>query len=272
MKTSRTNTIGVIIPEIDDAYFSKVVASISNYLHKEHYGMLVVDFGLDPEREIQAVDFLCSKQVDGIIDMPSNLTGEHLQRAKKQNLPIVLFDRSIDGQDLITVKSDNFKAIDLAIQYLFEKGHRNIGFISGNQKIETAREREKAYYKSLDQLGVDKKLRYVGRSDYVTTESAADTVKQLLEKHPNISAVFASNMITMIGCLHAFNEMNIKIPDDLSFVGFDDLRFAKAYSPQLIEIMLKLIEGEIKQHKEEIIFDPWLIKGDSVKDLSKDSR
>lgn len=279
LKTAKTNTIGVIIPQIDDAYFSKVVATISSSLYEHEYSMLVMDFGLDIKREKQAVEFLCSKQVSGIIDMPSNLTTRHLDRAMNQKVPIVLFDRAMPSKDLPVVKSDNFLAIDLAVDHLVRNGHRHIGFISGNQKIETAREREAAYYKALEKRGIKKKTSYVHRCDYVQQDSAAESAHKIIESNPEITALIASNMITMMGALQAFNEMDLRIPDEMSFVGFDDVRFAKAYNPQLtiieqpietiarqsVDILLREIEHKEKQEDLIKIYEPRLVEGKSVK-------
>ncbi len=172
-------------------------------------------------------------------------------------------------------------AIDLAIDHLVQNGHRHIGFISGNQKIETAREREAAYYKALEKRGIKKKTSYVHRCDYVQQDSAAESTHKIIESNPDITAIIASNMITMMGALQAFNEMDLRIPEQMSFVGFDDVRFAKAYNPQLtiieqpietiarqsVDILLKEIEHKEKQEDLIKIYEPRLVEGKSVKKL-----
>ena len=278
LKTDRTNTIGVFIPELDDAYFSKVVALIGTLLNRRGYGMLVVDFGLDEKREVEAVDFLCSKRVDGIIDMPSNKTGEHLERAIKHKVPVVLFDRDVNNQPFHTIKTDNHEAIIIALKHLRDFGHKKIGFMSGDQQIVTAREREEGYLLGCEMYGLKHTKHYISRSDYVTPESAALSFKEIVTNCPDITAVIASNMVSMIGALHSANELGLVIPEDISFVGFDDSRFAKAYHPQLtivlqpveemaeeiVKLMLKQITEQKFENEGVTIFKPYLQYGQSV--------
>lgn len=283
LKTNATRTIGVVIPELNNIFCSEIITGMEDVLRSHGYATIICDCRTDKKLEKEAVDFLTRKRVDGIINMPVDTAGEHLQSFIRTGKPVVLIDRSIQGLTCDSVLVDNRKAAETAVELLMENGHTNIGIIGGPKDISTAQERLEGYCKAHEKHGMAVQESLIYHGDY-TIQGGVKGIEELVAKNSHMTAVFVTNYEMTMGAVIGVNELGITIPDRLSLIGFDNLQFARACSPKLTivsqptgeiarevaQIMLKRLEcGKGEEVLEPMVekFQTEIIRGKSIRAL-----
>lgn len=279
LKTNATRTIGVVIPELNNTFCAEIITGMEDVLRSHGYATIVCDCRTDRKLEQEAVEFLIRRRVDGIINMPVDEEGKHLRKFQKTGKPIVLIDRRIQGISCDSVLVDNRKAAEDAVQCFIKNGHRNIGIIGGPEGIFTAQERLSGYSKALKEAGIPIRGSLIFHGDY-TIQGGVRGLEELVRSNPDMTAVFVTNYEMTMGAMIGVNELGIKIPEQLSMIGFDNLQFARACNPKLTivsqptdgiarevaRIMLKHLENG-KQENEECFSEKLqteIIEGKSV--------
>ncbi len=232
LKTNATRTIGVVIPELNNTFCAEIITGMEDILRSHGYATIVCDCRTDKKLEQEAVEFLTRRRVDGIINMPVDEEGNHLKRFQKTGKPIVLIDRKIQGINCDSVLVDNKKAAEDAVRYFIERGHRNIGIIGGPEEVFTAQERMAGYYKALESAGIPVSESLIWHGDY-TIQGGVRGLEELVQNNPEMTAVFVTNYEMTMGAMIGVNELGIRIPEQLSMIGFDNLQFARACNPKL---------------------------------------
>ena len=225
LKTNRTKTIGIIIPELNNIFFAEIITELEDVLRGQGYAAMICDCRTDEKREAEAVEFLKRRRVDGMIVIPTGKSGACLQNVMKTGKPIVMIDRRIRSVHCDTVLVDNQGAAEDAIRRLIAAGHRRIGMIAGEQEVYTAEERFRGYVRALEQAGIAAAESLVVRGDY-TIRGGSRGIQELTRKNPDMTAVFISNYEMTLGAMIELNELGIRIPEDLSLVGIDHLEQA----------------------------------------------
>lgn len=257
LKTNATKTVGVVIPELNNIFCTEIITGMEDILRNHGYATIVCDCRTDKKLEKEAVEFLTRKRVDGIINMPVDVTGGHLQAFQKTGKPIVLIDRRIQGLECDSVLVDNHKAAKNAVELLLEKGHKSIGIIGGPRDVFTAQERLEGYCKAHEEAGIPVRESLICHGDY-TIQGGVQALEELVKRNPDMTAVFVTNYEMTMGAVIGVNELGIRIPEALSVIGFDNVQFARACSPKLTvvtqptheiarevaEIILRRLEGE----------------------------
>jgi len=243
LKTSKSKTIGVIIPELNNTFVATIITIIEDILRKNGYGVIICDCTTSEILEKEAVDFLVRKNVDGIINMPVCRDGSHLQPALSKHLPIVLFDRTIECliDRVDSVVADNVQAAEDATCCLIGNGHTKIGIILGPCDVFTSRQRLIGYKKAHEKKGLAYDSSYIAFSDY-TVHGGHECMNRLLAGLPDMSAVFVTNYEMTLGAIIAINEAGIKLPGELSIIGFDNLQLSQVIKPRLTIITQPLEE------------------------------
>jgi len=238
MPRRRTNSIGLIIPDITNIFFSNLVRGVQDVCEKHGYSVLVVNSDDSQEKEGSYLKLLYSRRVDGVI-----LTGyreeefpeEEMSLLKKMN--IVLIDREINGMTTPIVKVNNFTGAYSAVKYLLTMGHKKILYLAGIEGTKTNQEREKGY------LSVLKEARISWKKE-LTADFRLDTAYHKIMYHwPQLkssdelpTAIFAANDLMAIGALKAFAQLKVRVPEDISIIGFDDIPFSDCTYPPLTTI------------------------------------
>lgn len=283
LKTNATRTIGVVIPELNNTFCAEIITGMEDVLRSHGYATIVCDCRTDRKLEQEAVEFLIRRRVDGIINMPVDEEGKHLRKFQKTGKPIVLIDRRIQGISCDSVLVDNRKAAEDAVQCFIKNGHRNIGIIGGPEGIFTAQERLSGYSKALKEAGILIRGSLIFHGDY-TIQGGVRGLEELVRSNPDMTAVFVTNYEMTMGAMIGVNELGIKIPEQLSMIGFDNLQFARACNPKLTivsqptdgiarevaRIMLEHLENG-KQENEECFSEKLqteIVEGKSVSFLS----
>ena len=234
LKTNHSHTIGVIIPELSQAFSTSIITHVTDALRKKGYAVLVCDCRSDGKLEREMVSFLLNKRVDGILNMPTSTNGEHLQPALNRKVPVVLIDRMIQrlvGQ-VSAVLLDNVDAARKATAFLLDAGHQNTGIVLGAKGVYTSEHRCSGFRKAFAQCGLTAREENIVFSDY-SIKGGYESTKKLLSVPQPPTALFVTNFEMTLGAIIALNEMQIRVPEDLSFVGFDKLDLFDAIFPSL---------------------------------------
>lgn len=232
LKTNKTMTIGLLIPSLENIFFTSIVSHIENILIKNGYSTIICDYKEDKNLEKQKLDFLVKKMVDGIITMPMGNDFEAINSVLGRKIPVVLIDRALKGVECDTVLVDNLNASYNAVEQLIILGHKRIGIICGPDDIYTAVERLKGYERVHEDYNMTVEQDLIKKGDY-KVESGYRLLTELIKMEAPPTAVLVTNYEMTLGAIMAINDSDIKIPDDISFIGFDNLQLARVVKPSL---------------------------------------
>lgn len=233
MKTRKTMAVGVLIPSLADYYGVSILTSIDQELYNAGYSTMICDYSqTDPSGAKDKIDFLLNKQVDGIIMQPINLKASDVERAQKEGTPIVFVDMDAPTTQFDSVTIDNADITYKITKHLIEYGHNRIGLIGGFEGVSTTDDRVDGYVTALKEAGltVDKSLLQL---ESISEECGYCGLKNLWTMENRPTAVFTTGNDLTTGALMYANEKHIRIPDDLSFVGFENQTIARIYNPNL---------------------------------------
>jgi LacI family transcriptional regulator len=237
LKTGKSHIIGVMIPSAEKMFFGSVVHGIEKIINPLGYNLLLFQSNENEEYEKRGIDTFLQANVDCIIASIAKETThfEHYAEIKKRNIPLILFDRAEASLGVHEVKIDDYKGGYLATEHLILKGFKNIAHIAGIQHVQIFKNRLEGYKDALKahQIKFDKKLVYYGKN---SIESGSEGMNHLLETNANIDAVFCVEDFTALGAIQTLKEKQIKIPDEISVVGFANESFGKYISPSLTTI------------------------------------
>ena len=273
LKTHRSMTIGVLIPELSNTFSTLIVSEMEDELRRHGYGILVCDCRSDPEIEKTSLRFLESKMVDGVIVMPISTDGKVFDLLP-QDLPAVAIDRFTLSDRVSHVLINNREISARATRMLTDHGHRRIALICGSEGMFTADERRKGYEEALQIAGCyDASL--ICQGDF-TVDGGYVAMKRILQAENGVTAVFVTNYEMTVGAIIAINELGCKIPEDYSFIGFDNHELSKVITPKIATVnqplreigreaatlLLEQLDGKAKRN---IILNAALEAGSSVR-------
>ena len=234
LKTQQTRVVGVVIPELSNAFITCIISSMEDILRKHDYAVIVCDCRSDPKREKEAVEFLLHRRVDGLINMATDATGAHLKASLSAGIPVLLVDRLIDSLrgKVSAVVIDNIHASYQAVRKLTELGHRQIGLVLGSPNLYTTNQRLTGYLNALKEAGITPSDEYIRYGDY-TMDGGYQAVQSLLRLKKRPTALFVTNFEMTLGTMLALQHSGVRVPDDLSVIGFDKLELFGEIFPDL---------------------------------------
>jgi LacI family transcriptional regulator len=234
LKTSRSMTVGVILPDLTNPLFPPMVRGIEDALLTACFTALLANTDNDPERARAVIDALALRQVDGWISAVATLHDPHLNRA---GIPIVLLNRQ-DEDGTPAVIGDDHGGIAQAIDHLAGLGHRRIAHVAGPQALSTGLARHRAYRAVMAKhhLAAGRELVRFGES--FTEREGARGLASLLDAGVEFTAVLAGNDLMALGCYDALAERGLRCPEDVSVIGFNDMPFADKFAPPLTSVRI----------------------------------
>ncbi len=282
LKNSRSNTIGVIIPEIVHYFFSSVISGIEDVASKKGFTVIICQSNESYDREVANTNTLLSHRVDGILVSISKETHsfDHLVNLQESGIPLVFFDRIAPEINADQVIINDLEASYKATRHLIETGRRRIAHFAGPQSLIIGRDRLQGYMNALNEAGIPIDPRLIIEAD--TYERARVAVIEMLDAGIVPDGVFAVNDLTAIGAMQTIQKKGYKIPDDIAIVGFSDGRFSGITDPNLssvdqhgyemgttaAEILFRRILSNEEEYVPEIkiLTADLIVRGSSVKE------
>ncbi len=266
--TKRTYTVGLVVTTIADPFVSEVVRGIEETALDNGYSVILCDSNAESQREITAVRTLREKRVDGIIVTASRVGNLYLPMLEEVEVPIVLINNQREGRYVYSVATDNIHGGEMATEHLLELGHRRIGYIAGPEGASSSRARLEGYKRALRAHNVEFAPDLIA-SGNGRVEGGEQGMRQLLSISPPPTAVFCYNDMTAIGAISEAKRMGLRIPQDISVVGFDDIAFAAYVDPPLTTVEQR--KYEMGQMAMEMLLDI-LAGADAVSDITLQGR
>ncbi|MCP1451180.1 LacI family DNA-binding transcriptional regulator [Priestia megaterium] len=272
LRTLETKTILVIVPDITNPFFSKVLRGIESVAVINGYQVLLGDTGNDLERENGYLNILLQKKADGMVLLTARMESKNIEEMALK-YPVVLACEYIEGSAIPTVSINNISGAQKATEYLVKLGHKRIGFISGPLDGVIGQDRLKGFYQTMTRhnLTVESILVQEGNFSY---ESGFNIMNQFLALNHPPTAVFAANDEMAFGAINAISSKGLSVPHDISVVGFDDIKFSSIFKPTLttisqpafemgtmaMKLLIKLMNKEEIERPQYLMEDQLIIR------------
>lgn len=241
----RSRTIGIMLPDaprtISDPFFLEYLNGVGTVLFEHGYSMLLPQVSQD--NVAQTIRQLSAQgRVDGVVLTEPRVEDERIAFLKKSSIPFVFLGRT-NSPDVAWVDGDNAGGAYLAVQELFRLGHRRIAIITGEEGLVAAANRLWGYHNAVRELGMEAGDDLIWKGNF-TREGAYRVVRRKLESAEGLcaSAIFASNDLMAIGAIQALQECGLRVPEDVSVIGFDGIEVGKYLSPPLTTIQQPIYE------------------------------
>ena len=235
VKRNESRTILVIVPDICDPFFSELIRGIEVTAASHGYLVLIGDCAHQNQQEKTFVNLIITKQIDGMLRLGSRLPFDASIEEQRNLPPMVMANEFAPELELPTVHIDNLTAAFNAVNYLHELGHQRIGCIAGPEEMPLCHYRLQGYVQALRRCGVTVEPHYIARGDF-TFEAGGNALRQLFELPQPPTAVFCHSDVMALGALSWAKRQGIKVPDDLSIIGFDNIALAEFCDPPLTTV------------------------------------
>ncbi|PKP55719.1 LacI family transcriptional regulator [Candidatus Atribacteria bacterium HGW-Atribacteria-1] len=281
LKTKRTHTLGMLIPDITNPFFAEIARGVEDAANKNDFNIILCNTDDRLKKERTYLEILRGKRVDGLILGTAHIKDKSILELEKNNFPYILVSRNIEGLDKNCVIVDDEAGGIMAAEYLIKLGHRRIAHITGPLKTRSALNRLKGYKLTLKKHEIEYEDELVGEGDF-RIKGGYQVMKRFLKLAEPPTAIFAANDLLALGAMQAIQKKNFHIPEDFSVIGFNDIELASFVYPALttirqpmlemgalaVKMLLRIIEeGEFNQRK--IVLKPKLIIRESCKKINK---
>ena len=233
--SQRTLTIGIVVTSIADPFFAQVVEGVENEASAAGYSVFLTTSHNDPQREIQVVSTLHRRRVDAVIVTSSNVGGLYASELDQIQVPIVLINNQGEGKHLYSVSVDDQHGAKLATEYLISLGHRRIGYLGTHTRQKSNRRRLLGYQQALTEAGIELDESLVTMSEIlIHVENEMLAFSTIMAAKP--TAIVCYNDLMAIGVLNACRQHGVRVPEDMSVIGFDDIEYTTYVTPKLTSI------------------------------------
>jgi LacI family transcriptional regulator len=237
--SGRTHLLGLIVSDITNPFFPELVKSCEDLAVRKGYEVIVANTDYSPPRMSQCVQRMLERRTDGVAILTSEMDPDLIAGLSGRHVPLVFLDIGCVQEGVGNVAIDYDEGIRQAFRHLWELGHRRFGFISGPLNLTSARIRRNAFLRCLHELGGDEQRGAVCEGNH-KVEGGKHAMGELLKLDPRPTAVLSSNDLSAIGAIRAAREQGVRVPEDISIVGFDDIAFSSCTDPPLTTVRLPM--------------------------------
>lgn len=239
--SGRSRIFGLIVSEITNPFFPEIVQGFEDVAVQHNYEILTTSTVHDPKRMALSVRRMIERRVDGVAIVTFGMEEELFDDLKSRQVPLVFIDVGPSLPRVSNIRIDYLHGIRQAVQHLAALRHEEIGFISGPLVLKTAVARQRAFLQAMMEVGLPVESKYQIEGNH-TMEGGIEALKQLLKLPKPPTAVICSNDMTAIGVMRQAYEDGVRVPDDLSVIGFDDIRLAQFIIPPLTTVKMSQTE------------------------------
>jgi LacI family repressor for deo operon, udp, cdd, tsx, nupC, and nupG len=241
LRTGITQTIALVVSDITNPFFATMASTVEDYAQTNGYSLILYNTHSDVQREKEYIQTAIQRGIDGLLFVSTQDEMGGLETLQAANIPVVAIDRIPRGYQGPSVILDNYMTGQLVAEYLLDLGHIHFAHISGPMELLLSRQRAQGFQETIYDRGLEPGPSIPGDDDW-SSESGHKAMKQILKMCPRPTAVFAANDRMAIGAMRASIEAGLKIPDDISVVGVDDIELAAYQSPSLTTVQQSLID------------------------------
>jgi len=242
LASGRSHMLGLVVSDISNPFFPALVKSFEEAALAAGYDVFVASTNYDPARTALCVERMIERKLDGVAIMTSEIDRSLTDSFARRKVPLVFLDVGKPGRGVSNVKIDYAQGIAEAVRHVRELGHRRIAFISGPVNLRSAWERREAFLERLNEPSDGPPDELMIEEGNHKVDGGLQAMLRLLARHPHPTAVLASNDLTAIGALRGIRQAGLRVPEDISVVGFDDIQMAEFTEPPLTTVRLQQSE------------------------------
>ena len=237
LRTNRTMTVGIVIPDIGNPLFGPIIAGAEERLGADGYSLLIADADRDDRTSIESiVNTLIDRRVDGLILATSARSDDLVVDLARRNVAAVLVNRTADSSPLPSIVGDDHAGIGLAVQHLAELGHRRIGHIAGPLALSTGMSRYQAFLTWTKSVGIDVDPSDVEEAEWYQVEPGVRSATTLLERRSDLTALVCANDLLALGAYRAIRQRGLEVATDISVTGYNDMPLLDLMQPPLTSV------------------------------------
>jgi LacI family transcriptional regulator len=266
LRSKRTRTVALVLSDLTNPFFTTIARGVEDIATAHDFAVMFCNTDESEAEELEYLRMLIQRQIDGVLLVPASSSGASLRLLRSHRVPVVVVDRRVASPRVDEVRSDSEAGAHQLVRHLIDLGHRRIGMLSGGRNISTAADRVAGYRRALTEAGItydDRLVRYEGFG----VEGGLHMARQLLELSPKPTALFAANNFIAFGAIRALREKEMRVPEDMSLVAFDDLpddwlvepfltvveQRAYEMGRQAAELMLERLRGGGRPRRRSIV-------------------
>jgi DNA-binding LacI/PurR family transcriptional regulator len=239
--SGRSRLLGLIVSEITNPFFPELIQGFEDIAVEHGYEILISSTNYDPARMALCIRRMLERRAEGVAVMTFGVEKPLLEQLAERKVPLVFVDVGPERPGISLLQVDYHHGIRQGVQHLAALGHRDIAFVSGPKRLHSAQSRIAAFSKSLTECAIVAAPEWIVEGDH-TMEGGTDAMDRLLKSKHLPTAVMCSNDMTAIGVLHKLYRAGLRVPDDLSVIGFDDIHIAQVTIPPLTTIQMSCFE------------------------------
>ena len=235
--SGRSLMLGLVVSDITNPFFPELVKGFEDVALQNGYDVLVASTNYEPARTALCVRRMIERKIDGVAIMTSEVDPSLTDTLARRKVPLVFLDVGRVGKGVSNVKVDYGEGIAQAVEHLSGLGHTRIAFISGPQLLASARERRDMFIARLQDPSGPRREVLIEEGNH-RVDGGLEAMRRLLQRETRPTAVIASNDLTAIGAMRAIRQQGLRVPEDISVVGFDDIQMAEFTEPPLTTVRL----------------------------------
>jgi len=232
LRSNRTQTLGLVLSDITNPFWTTVARGVEDAASEQGFTVILCNTDEKERKQAEYLAVLLRKRVDGILLVPARSTPEAVKMIQKQGVQVVVVDRRVPGAEVDVVRGSSTQGAAELVKYLLALGHRQVAILSGPERVSTAQERVNGCQQALAAAQLPAAAMTVLYGEF-TVESGDTMARQAVALTPRPTALFAANNFIAIGALKALRELGVRVPEDISVVGFDDLPASLVVDPFL---------------------------------------
>lgn len=236
LRTNRTMSVGMVIPDVENPLFGPIIAGAESVLVEEGYSILVGNADRGPAHADTLVEEMLEKHVDGLILATSSREESKTIADARQNVPLVMVNRRVDGDVIPAIIGDDHAGIGLAVSHLAELGHEHIGHVAGPSWVSTGLGRRDAFLDWMESVGLGGDLDRVEEAEWFQLEPGYTAALDLLKRHPDLTAIVAANDLLGLGCYRAVRSLGKEVGTDVSVTGYNDIPLLDLMQPAMTAV------------------------------------
>jgi DNA-binding LacI/PurR family transcriptional regulator len=235
--SGRSNLLGLIISDITNPFFPELVKAFEDIAIEQGREVLIANTNYDPQRTNHCVTRMLQRKVDGVAIMTSEMDEHLIEFFRRSQIPVVFLDAGTPTVGISCINIDYSAGVEMATSHLVDLGHKHIAFISGPLSLNSARTRYRAFMESTARDHINSSPGMVQEGNH-RPDGGYEAMLRILKARKRPTAVLASNDLTAIGALGAISERGLRVPEDISIIGFDDIRLSAYTTPPLTTVRL----------------------------------
>jgi LacI family transcriptional regulator len=239
LRTKQTNLAAIVLPDMGNPLFAPIVQSLETHLRGEGMMCLVAQTPEDARGRCELIAALANRQVDGLLVLAAETDDPMLTEARRFAIPTVLVNRGFGERRFASVVNDDHESVRLVLEHLQQLGHRHVAHIAGPSGLSTGRARREAFEEIARQLGL---RATISEAKAFTRDAGRVATRELFGRRMNATAIFAGNDLIALGALDILHERGLRVPEDVSLVGHNDMPLVDLIDPPLTTVRIDVAE------------------------------